>query len=69
MVLGVSKVAGVAENTKKHERENDHLHCCLWSLADKHQAIVWQVTIIYRCKVLHQKVVSLKINMVPFSID
>ena len=67
-MLGVSKVAGVAENTKKkHERENDHLHCCLWNLADKHQAIVWQVTIIYQCKVLHQKVVSL--NMVPFSID
>lgn len=68
-MLGVSKVAGVAENTKKkkHERENDHLHCCLWSLADKHQAVVWQVTIIYQCKVLHQKVVSL--NMVPFSID
>ena len=48
MVLGVSKVAGVAENTKKkRESENDHLQCCLWSLADEHQAIVWQFTIIY----------------------
>ena len=48
MVLGVSKVAGVAENTKKkRESKNDHLHCCLWSLADEHQAIVWQFTIIY----------------------